>query len=157
MDIEGFEYEVVRRWGHGCEVVIRPCAMACGFQLAHVMGRRLARLLQRARSAYLPICIPRLCCVQVSGFVMEDSCHFPHQISLEVHYKGLYLLTPFYKVRRAGRGRDRQEAGSPEGRAGFGLDVALELTTAQPPLPRLLSALCRSATNGATCCGPCTS
>ncbi|PSC73432.1 hypothetical protein C2E20_3494 [Micractinium conductrix] len=31
----------------------------------------------------------------VSGFQMEDSCHFPHQISLEVHYKQLYSMTDF--------------------------------------------------------------
>ncbi|PSC71017.1 Histone H4 [Micractinium conductrix] len=30
-----------------------------------------------------------------SGFKIQDSCHFPHQISLEVHFKNLYSLTPF--------------------------------------------------------------
>ena len=138
MDIEGFEYEVVRLGG---QVLCGRRCFAPWHTVAHVATPGQSAAVS-AQGAAQPFTGARPCCVQVSGFQMEDSCHFPHQISLEVHYKQLYSMTDFMGVRRAGgQGRAGKRAGRRAGRGGrqaggqAGLLCPCAPTTAQAPLP----------------------
>jgi len=61
-----------------------------GFQAQHCVASSAA---PRHPASVACACSPALPCLISAGFKFLDSCGFPAQISMEVHYKHLYMWT----------------------------------------------------------------
>lgn len=81
-DIEGFEYELI---GGACAKVL--CSIPLLADTCRAYGHR---------SCSRPTL---LSCVLPAGLTFEDSCNFPLQLSMEIHYRSLYEMTKIHRVR----------------------------------------------------------